>query len=49
MITRCDELGGMKKEKAVYQNCLKKARSLQNFSNPIDEFYMYKWIYRKGN
>ena len=28
MIVGCDELGGMEREKAIYQNCLKKARNL---------------------
>jgi len=28
MIVGCDDLGGMEREKAIYQNCLKKARSL---------------------
>ena len=28
MIVGCDELGGMEREKAVYQDCLKKARTL---------------------
>lgn len=28
MIEGCDDLGGMEREKAIYQNCLKKARSL---------------------
>ena len=39
MIVGCDDLGGMEREKAIYQNCLKKARNLgqtlpiQNVSN----------------
>ena len=28
MIVGCDDLGGMEREKAIYQNCLKKARNL---------------------
>jgi hypothetical protein len=29
MIAGCDELEGMEREKATYQNCLKKARKLE--------------------
>ena len=50
MIIGCDDLGGMEREKAIYQNCLKKARNLgrnlpiQRVSNSFCDLYKKQCI-----
>jgi len=31
MIERCNNIGGMEREKVIYQQCLKKARKLKHY------------------
>jgi len=48
MIVGCDDLGGMEREKAIYQNCLKKARNLgQTLPIPHVSGSDERWVCQK--